>query len=303
MAGTGSTFQLHLRGVYDVKIARTAEMPNLWKDIVGETISTNALGEKRVLMTGLAAMQRTAEDGTFPIDTIIAPYNKTFVTEVFGVAVEFTDKQLGTDQHGILRRFGQEFAVSEAYAVEDLVADLLNNGVDTAYPTILGGSNPIASATQPTTTGATWSNVSTAAALSIDSLEQMATDRKAHRDLKNQRWLKYGQWKLVTPIELEITAHRLLESIGQPGTADNDKNVVRSTITRTRGNPFITDTNCFWAIPTDENPLFLVNNTWLPEDTIKEHERPGTLIKVMLSAMDKTTGCMYPAGVQRNAGA
>jgi hypothetical protein len=298
----GSTFQIHVKGVRDVMVARSTEMPNLYRNITGDPITTTAVQEKMVLMTGLATATKVGDGSNVSFDEITAPYNKNFATEIYAIGVELTEKQLQTDQSGRLRKVGQEFARSHGYAREVMVANILNNGTDAAgYPTILGVA--LASASQPTTSGATWSNLSTAAALDILALEQMLTDRKGHKTLKNQRWLGMGPVKLIVPVELEITASRLLESLLQPGTADNDKNVARSQITLTPGNPFITDTNSYWMIPENDNPFFLLSNSGMSDATVKMDYDIRTLKHLMVAARDETVGVLYPAGVQLNQGA
>lgn len=299
----GSTYPLHLKGVYEVMKARSSEMPNYWRDITGDPITTTAIAEKMVLMTGLATATKTGDGASVPFDTITAPYNKVFATDIYAIGVELTQKQIGTDQSGKLRRIGEEFAFSLNYAREVMVADIINNGTDaTNYPTIVGVA--LFSASQPSGTGV-WSNLSTAAALDILALEQMVTDRKAHKTLKGQKWLKgINRARLITPAELEVTAKRLLAGTEQPGTADREVNVAKGYIKWCPGNPLITDTNCYTLIPDDarDNPLFLLKGNSL-DGEVQEDKDIKTLKKLMVAAMDETTGCLYPAGLQHNVGA
>jgi hypothetical protein len=276
-------------------------MPNYWKYITGDPMTTSAIAEKMVLMTGLATAEKVADAGGVPFDEITTPYNQTFYTDIFAIGVELTQKQIGSDQSGKLKRIAEEFAYSLNYARETLVAGLINNGTDaTNYPTMLGVA--LFSATQPGGTG-TWSNLSTAAALDITALEQMLTDRKSHLTLKGQKWLKLGPVNLVTPAELEITAKRILSSIQQPGTNDNDKNIARETITWTPGNQFLTDTNAYTMVPQGgANPLFLLKGNAL-DGEVQEDKDIRTLKKLLVAAMDETVGSLYPAGVQHNVGA
>lgn len=297
-----ATLPAHLRGVYEVMLATYDEMPNYWRYITGEPITTPAIGEKMVLMTGLATARRTADGGSFQFDEITTPYNKTFYTDIYGIGVEFTVKQLGTDQSGKLKKIAKEFAFSLNYARETLVANIINNGTDaTNYATILAVA--LFSASQPTVTGSTWSNLSTASALDITALEQMITDRKSHLTLKGQKWLKLGSVNLVTPAELEITAKRLLQSDLQPGGPDNDKNVARQSINWTPGNPLLTDTNAYTMIPADSNrnPLFLLVGDDM-NGNVEEDKDIRTGKKLMVASMDETTGALYPAGLQYNSG-
>lgn len=298
-----STMPAHLRGVYEVMLATYDEMPNHWRHITGDPITTKAIAEKMVLMTGLATAMRANDGGSIQFDEITTPYNKTFYTDIYAIGTEFTQKQLGTDQSGKLARIAEEFAFSLNYARETMVADLFNNGTDaTNYPTIVGVA--LFSASQPTTTGSTWSNLSTAAALDITALEQMVTDRKAHLTLKGQKWLKLGDVNLITPAELEITAERLIGSLNQPGTPDNDVNVARRHINWKPGNPLLTDTNAYYLVPASAkaNPCFLLEGDSL-DGKVQEDKDIRTLKKLMVAAADETVGVLYPAGLQGNLGA
>lgn len=296
----GATLPIHLKGVREVQLARAAAMPNFYKYIVGQTMNTTAIAERMVLMTGLATATVVGDGAGVSFDEITTPYDKLFPTEIYAIGVEFTEKQLKTDQSGKLKRFGEEFAYSLYLQLETMVADVLNNGTDA---TNFAGIDGVAlfSATHPWT-GGTWSNLSTAAALDATSLKQAVIDRKSHKTLKGQPWLKLAPTWLVTGGELEFTAEILVKSTSEAGTADNDTNVVPRVVSFAPGNQFITDTNAFYLIPKgEENPIFLLEGNL--DKPIRQDYDPRTLTELMVAAQDHTTGWLYPAGVQGNAGA
>lgn len=296
-----STLPIHLKGVYEVMIARGDTMPNYWKWIVGKKINTTAIAEKMVLLTGLATATRTGDGAAVLFDEITSPYDKTFYTDEYAIGVEFTEKQVKTDQSGKLKRFGEEFAYSLNVQLETMVADVINNGTDgTNYAGIDGVA--LFSASHPTVGGTTWSNLSTAATMSIDSLEQLMTDRKSHRTLKDQPWTKLVPCNLIYGEALEMKAARLLGGIEQPETPDREINVVKRSLNASTGNQYLTDTNAYTAIPRgDANPIFLLEGN-IPKPIRQDYD-PRVRKELMVAAQDHTTGWMYPAGIQHNIGA
>lgn len=290
----GATLPIHLKGVYDTMVASGAKMPNHWKNIVGDVKTTTAIAEKMVLMTGLATATAVGDGAPISFDEITTPYDKTFATQLYAIGVEFTDKQLRTDQSGKLKRIGQEFAKSLYFQKEVMVADIINlnaTGIDgvalfaTTHPHALG----------------TWSNLSTAASLDATSLKQAIIDRKSHKTLKGQPWLDLGPVNVLTGSDLEFTAEILIKSEREAGVADNDMNPMPRIARFTMGNPFLTDTNAFTLVPVgEENPLFLLEGNIT--DPIREDFDIRTNKKLMTATADHTTGWLYPAGVQHNAG-
>lgn len=299
MPGFAQTLPIHLKGVYEVMIASAADQPNHYKNIVGDTMSTNAIAEKMVLMTGVQTASPVGDGAGVSWDEITTPYDKTFATQIYAVGVKFTDKQLRTDQSGKLRRIGEEMGKSLYYQRETMVADIINNGTTAGYEGIDGVV--LFSASHPYN-GGTYSNLSTAASLDATSLKQALIDRKAHKTLKGQPWLDQGPVNLVVSDSLEFVAEILVKSGKEAGVADNDMNPLPRIVNFTMGNPFLADTNAFTLIPSraKSNPLFLLEGD--VNQPIREDYDIDRLTKKMVAVQDHTTGWLYPAGVQHNAG-
>jgi phage major head subunit gpT-like protein len=277
-------------------VASNQTRPNHWKSIVGDVKSTTAISEQMVLMTGIATAQAVGDGANVSFDTVTAPYDKRFATQIYAIGVEFTEKQLKTDQSGKLRRIGEEFGKSLYYQKEVMVADIINNGTSTT-----GIDGKALFVTDHPSSGGTWSNLSTAASLDATSLKQLLIDRKSHKTLKGQPWLDLGPVNIVIADELEFVAEILIKSDREAGVADNDMNPMPRIARFTMGNPFLTDTNAFTAVPIGkDNPIFLLEGNL--DRPIREDDKPERLSKIMVAAQDHTTGWLYPAGVQHNAG-
>lgn len=295
---TYQNLPLHHRGLLDAYFMFSEGKPNHWKTIVGKELETDELYEELALVSGLAPAQSIREAGGVPFDEITTPFTKKFFADLFAIGVEFSHQVTKKDVYNKLRGPGKLMAQAHYVAHEMGAADVVNNAFSSSYAGIDGVA--LASASHPTATG-TWSNVSTAATLSVGSLETMITDLGLQKAYRDTPWLNMGSWNLVVPVQLDITARRILSSMNQPGTADNDKNVARETINYVRGNPFLTDTNGYCLLPAgEENPIFQLNGIPM---TPKEDFDIRTYSHLFATVVERTFGWKWAQGTQFNQGA
>jgi hypothetical protein len=133
-------------------------------------------------------------------------------------------------------------------------ANVLNRAFNPAYT--MGASSdgkPLCAADHPNKSGGVWSNtLATPADLSEAALEQACIDISK---FKTDRGLTIAIMpeKLIIPAELEFDAFRILESIGQSGTPNNDINALRASKKFPKGikvNNYLTDPDA-WFIGTN----------------------------------------------------
>jgi hypothetical protein len=89
--------------------------------------------------------------------------------------------------------------------------------------------------------------------------------------------------------------------MNQPGTADNDKNVVRESVTYVGANPFLTSTTRYALIPKSENPIFMLEGK--PMSTTQSFNADDQLEHRLAVWCGYETGWLLPMGTQFNAGA
>lgn len=296
----GGTLTLGIKGFKDAFINASMEMPNSFNDIIGQTMTTDALLEKFILLGDLIPTQAIEDVGGIPLDSIVTFATKEFMTHQYGLAVQLTDKQLRTDQSGLLRAVPKLLAQSDYLAKEQLVADLINNGTSSSYLGIDGVE--LFSNSHAIANGATYDNLSTAATLSYAALEQMLIDLRGHKSYKNNPWMTWGGFKLIKAPALSLLSKRILNSVQVAGGANNDKNVASDDIIDTAGNQFLTDTNGYTLIPaeTSRNPLFMLSAL---EPKVVEDHKPSEFRTVYVVASDRTAGWLSAQGVQHNIGA
>ena len=152
-----------------------------------------------------------------------------------------------------LRR-ANALAFSIRQTKEIIAANVLNRAFTAAYTMGTNSDGKELCATNhPNKSGGTWSNeLAVAADLSEAALEQACIDIAA---FTTDRGLKIAimPQKLIIPTALEFDAMRILESIGQSGTANNDINALKASKKFPQGisvNHYLTDTDA-WFIKTN----------------------------------------------------
>ena len=174
-----------------------------------------------------------------------------YLYKVYGLAFSLT-KVLVEDGDHI--RIGQTYAKHLAQSLietkETLGANILNRAFNAAYP---GGDGvSLVSASHPIVNGTFSNQLTTAAALSQTSLEQLLIQIRNAVDNNGKR-IRLTPRKIVTGPSNVFQAEVLLKSVLRAGTADNDINPVKSMGLLSDGQANlsrITSTTAWW-IETD----------------------------------------------------
>jgi len=134
---------------------------------------------------------------------------------------------------------------------ENVVANMYNRAFNSSYT--FGDGKELLANDHPNTTGGTFSNeLSTAAALSEASMEDLIIQIGQAEDDAGLK-IQLRPRCLIIPINQQFEAHRILKSVQQSGTANNDANALRDMNVFPEGikvNHYLTDTNN-WFIRTD----------------------------------------------------
>lgn len=221
-------------------------------DKVFEIGSSKMKFEEDVQVTGFGLAPVKAEGSTATYDTEEQGPVTRYTHAAYALGFIVTHEELMDNQYlTVGTRRAKGLAFSMAQTVENVAFNVFNRAFNSSYT---GGDGKEMCATDhPNTTGGTWSNeLSTAADLSEASVEDLAIQIM---NATNDRGLLIGikPQQLIVSNTDAFNAERLLKSLNQSGTANNDINAIKSMGLFPKGAlvvPYLTDTDA-WFIKTD----------------------------------------------------
>lgn len=230
------------------------EYPIEYKEIF-EVVKSMRAYEEEAGVTGFGLAAIKTEGGGIAYDSQEQGFVNRYVNITYGLGFIIT-REMYEDGIAVtvaLRR-ANALAFSIRQTKEIIGANILNRAFNSAYT--MGANSDgkeLCADDHPNKSGGTWRNeLETAADLSEESLEQACIDIAG---LKTDRGLTIAimPQKLIIPPALEFEAMRILESLGQSGTANNDINALRASKKFPKGiavNHYLTDANN-WFVQTN----------------------------------------------------
>ena len=203
-------------------------------------------------ITGFGLAPQKTEGAAIIFDDEKNGYNKRYTHVAYALGYIVTREELDDNLYEkVSSRRAPAVARSMRQTVETVNANHLNRATSGSY---LGPDGvALLSTAHPNINGGTWSNrPSSATDLSEASIEDLVIqimNTKDDRGLHMQLMPK----SLIVPTNEYFNAHRILDSVGQSGTANNDANVLKSQGVFPDGivmNHYLTDTDA-WFIKTD----------------------------------------------------
>lgn len=203
-----------------------AERPEQWRNLCHTITPSKQKYEEVVQYVGMGLAVNKAETQGIAYDSMVQGYTAraTHVTYALGgsVSMEAIQDQLYEPQ---AKRIAAAMAFSHRQTKENVVANVFNNGFNPAFA--IGDGQSVFSTAHPLTSGGAMANTPfVAAELAEASLEDALIDIAGFKD---DRGLVIG----VMPRKLFVSrfnlfqAKRILGSMKQSGTANNDINAVR----------------------------------------------------------------------------
>lgn len=177
-------------------------------------------------------------------------YNQRLVYRVYGMAFAITKVLVEDGEHiNIGKVFAEAMPQALIETKETLGANILNNSFNNAFP---GGDGvSLINASHPKVQGTYSNQLTTAAALSQTSLEQMLIQIRQAVDFNGKK-INLRPVKLVTSPSNIFQSEVLIKSVLRASVANNDINPVKSTRMLTeQANLTRLTSNTAWWVTTD----------------------------------------------------
>ena len=251
------------------------ELKPIWRQYYN-VMNSDRRFERVTGTIGMGDVPEKPEGQPYTLDLIRQGFTKDFLHTEFGMGFAVTETALEDDQFDALDKATMWLAYSARVVQEKRAAIPFNNGF-TSETTWDGVS--VFSTAHPLQTGASGQNtLTTAADLSATSLTQ------ALIDLQNLTRLESGQivapisdLVLLVPPDLEFMGDRLLNSVGLPQSADNDRNPIKARRSWTMVvNPHLTDNDAWFLLAANKKMHGCRSYTRVPITQVPPMTDPNT---------------------------
>ena len=208
--------------------------------------------EEDFTMQGLTNFVSKTEGNVISYEDFLAGNRKTYTHSTFAKGVRITEEAVEDDLYGPMRKVGRALGIAARSTIETRAALVLNSAFVTTDYTVGDGLALFSASHTREDGGAVLSNTSTAAALSVSSLETALIDLRTELDGVGKR-IELMPRALVIPPDLEYVAYQVLKSAYLPGSNVNDVNPLEGRL-EVIVWPYLTDTNA-WFIMCDYHDL------------------------------------------------
>lgn len=249
--------------------------------------------------SGFGVVPEWKDGEALPMDEAEKIYDMTLTALFYGMGFKVTRNMLFYDD-AYNRRTVDQWVSALIDSVEHTLGVLhvatLNNAFTTTHTHM--SSKTLCSTTHVTAGATTRSNRGAGAALTVANLETLRQ--------KASKWVNYrglatpinmAGAKLIHPAELENTTDVILNSVGKPGTTDNDTNFFRAKyvpVTEVR----LTSTTAYFL---QAQTHHLISNFSKPLSRVRYEEPNGNLVHGV--EFHLLTGIEQPDGIFGDAGA
>lgn len=233
-------------GIYD-------QRADEWKMIFREFRGTPRNYHEEPVLFGMGAAPALPDGTPVTYDSGGVLFIMRYVYQVYGLAFALTKVLVEDGDHiRIGNIYAEHLAQSLIETKETLCANVLNTAFNNSYPggdgvSLINASHPLAPPA-----GSFSNQLTTAAALSQTSLEQMLIQIRNAVDNNGKR-IRLVPLQIVDGPSLVFQAEVLLKSVLRAGTANNDINPVKSMGLLSKGQANITrmTSQTAWFIQTD----------------------------------------------------
>lgn len=194
--------------------------------MVFDSMTSDKAYEEIVEETGFGLAPQKAEGASVSYDTDAQGYTTRFTNVTYGLGAIITREAIEDNQYeSVATRKAAKLARSMRQTKENVHANVLNRAFTAAYAG--GDGKELLATDHPSLAGIQSNELAVAADLSEASLEDLLIMIRQATDSRGLRIQLEGQ-KLIVPAQLAFEATRILSSVNQAGTANNDINAMKA---------------------------------------------------------------------------
>lgn len=225
------------------------------KPMVCDMVFTKATSDKAyeevVEDTGFGLAPVKPEGQAVSYDTDTQGYVTRYTNVTYGLGAIITQEAIEDNQYeNVASRKAAKLARSMRQTKENVHANVLNRAFNSAF--VGGDGKELLATDHPTISGNQSNELAVAADLSEASLEDLLILIRLARDSRGLRIQLEGQ-KLIVPPQLAFEATRIVSSVNQSGTANNDLNAMKAMGMLPGGI-------CIWDYLTDDDAFFVTTD-------------------------------------------
>jgi len=203
-----------------------AKIQKAWKQVFDDDTSNKAW-EEYVEDNGITLLPTKPEGSSVSYFATKQGYVTRLTNTTYAGGVKITQEAIEDDQYeSAAMRCVKALSFAMFQTEETVHANVLNRAFTAAYAG--GDGKELLATDHPTADGTQSNELAVAADLSEASLEDILTQASNATDSVGNRVRILGQ-KLIIPTALQWEATRILSSVNQSGTANNDINALRAT--------------------------------------------------------------------------
>jgi hypothetical protein len=306
MAQTRGTFGALYDNVdkafFSIMKDRLSELPRIYTQTFSVKTSDRKF-ERVVSYVPFGDTLDKIEGAAYVMDTLREGFTKDFTHTENGLGFEVTQTAFEDDVDGILDGAGRWLSFSARYVEEGRAANVLNNGFTTELTP--DGLSLFNTAHVLKGGGTARNRPSTDADLSATSLTNALVDiQNEWKDEAGHLAAPVTSLQLIVPPALEFLADRLLNSTGLPGSADNDRNPIKSRRSwKLIINPRLSDADAWFVADADKGGHGLCFYRRVPISTVPLAIDPRTDNRILKIRHRFSVGAWTWVGTYGTSGA